>query len=188
MFTYNDLKNRDIVEKVNLARYEEAEGLCLKHLKEDPDDEEVLLLLTNIYINLEQCGKAIRSGQRALKLNPNSVLGHFLVGGAYGVVGEFDKAVPHMEIANKQDPNNVDILRALGFSLFERGERKAGLFVLERASEISPNDERTLTCMALCNKKQGEYKKALCDANKVLKINPSNAIACEVKAEIVGDG
>jgi len=87
--------------KVNTGNNEIAEKLCLDAIKLDKINIEAHYLLATIYSEQERMSDAIKSLQKTLFLDPNFVLGHFLLANIYLNNGDKSVSCKHFENAIK---------------------------------------------------------------------------------------
>lgn len=78
---------------------------------------------------------------------------------AYGE-GKLDDARIYLERAEKQDPNNPEILNKLAFIYFKEGDNEAALQKYNRSLELDPNDDLTHNAVAEVLRKMGRLDEA----------------------------
>ena len=104
-----------------------------------PGDAEPLFGLAHAWFYLEDFEQAIAVGQRALELNPNSVVGWSNYGVAHYELGLLDKAEQCMERSLALDSTYDDARWALANVWLHRGEFEKGFEAFEaRRSRVLP--------------------------------------------------
>ena len=116
---------------------------------------------------------------QGLKLNSQSANAHYLTGFMHSTQQNWKESITHLEKANELFPNHPEILRCLGWSIFNMGLKKKGICVLERALAIAPEDSFILCDLGVCYMNQRNFPRALSLFNKTLQIDPDNLKAKE---------
>ncbi len=83
------------------GNYPEAEKLCQKVLENDPINAAAYYLLGVIQAEQNQLEPAVKQIQKALFLNPDMVLAHFVLGNLFFQLNKTDKARLHFRNATK---------------------------------------------------------------------------------------
>lgn len=78
---------------------------------------------------------------------------------AYGA-GELNDARTYLERAEKQDPDNPEVLNKLGFIYFKQGDYATALEQYERSLELDPYDDLTHNAIAETLRKLGRLDEA----------------------------
>lgn len=171
------LKEAD--EKKLLGLHEEAIQICESILCDDLECGEAYEEIGDNYLSLRQFNKAITALRKALKINEKSANAHYLLGFTYSAMNNWDKSIDELEVADGIEPNHPEILRCLGWSIFNSGRRKQGLILLERASAMSEKDSLILCDLGICYLNERDFDKAEEVFQKVLNIEPQNDKARE---------
>lgn len=171
------LKEAD--EKKLQGLHEEAIEICESILFEDLECGEAYEEIGDNYLSLRQFQKAINALKKALKINPESANAHYLLGFTYSAMNNWDKSIDELEVADGIEPNHPEILRCLGWSIFNSGRRKQGLILLERASAMAEKDSLILCDLGICYLNERNFDKAEEVFQKVLSLEPQNDKARE---------
>jgi tetratricopeptide (TPR) repeat protein len=166
-------------EKKLQGLHEEAIKICESILNEDLECGEAYEEIGDNYLSLRQFDKALAALNKALSLNPDSANAHYLVGFTYSAMNNWDVSIEELEVADSLEPNHPEILRCLGWSVFNSGRRKQGLILLERASEMSKEDILILSDLGICYLNEREFDKAEKVFQQVLSLEPQNDKARE---------
>lgn len=82
----------------------------------------------------------------------------------YGIVqcklGEHEKGIEYLRVADSARPNDVDILNDLGFACMVTGKNELAIGVLETALESDPRNERATNNLALAHGYSGDFDEA----------------------------
>jgi Flp pilus assembly protein TadD len=90
--------------------------------------------------------------------------------------GNYPGAVRLYRRGLELEPNNVELLNALGFSLFQQGKSKEAVVELEKALAIDPKHAKAHNNMALASVDLGELELAEAHYRESLAIQPQAAI------------
>jgi tetratricopeptide (TPR) repeat protein len=144
--------------------YKEYDAAILDYtvyLKKRPNDTKVLSKRSDVYFTIGNYVAAIADYTRNTKLNPNESANWINRSNAYFKIGEYELALS-------------DLTNALQVYTFELKFRKKD--ILQLKSKIYD-----IYC------KSGKYELALADLTKVLKLDPKNYKAWEIKFNIYKD-
>ena len=156
------------------GHHSEAISLCEEVLFEDPQNVIALEEVGDNYLSLGQIKKAKRALIAAAKLEPESVNANYLLGFIFSLEQKWSLSVRCLERAEKNAKNNPEILRSLGWSLFNLGQQKEGIILLERVKNMTPNDSFLLCDLGVCYMLREKYAKALNLFLVAKKFDPDN--------------
>ena len=176
----------DISELLEQADRLKAEGkhrqaiqLCEQILAEEPLHVPTLEEIGDNYISLHDAEKAGKALQRALELNPESANACYLLGFLYSCVHEWRHSIEYLEKADALRANHPEVLRCLGWSLFQSGDVARGTVILERARTLEPEDVYILTDLGVCYLSEQKVEEARQAFDRVLTLDPDNEKARE---------
>lgn len=149
---------------------EEAERLLFR----DPDCVPALEELADNYVSLDEFKKAEKACRRALNLDQGSHTAYYILGFIASHQQDWETAAGHLKKANELHPNNPEILRCMGWSLFNRGKRTQGIVVLERALNLHPQNSLTLCDLGICYLQVKNFDKSVELLKKAMEIDPDN--------------
>jgi tetratricopeptide (TPR) repeat protein len=95
-------------------------------IKEYPDFVPALCFIGDMYLHLGSPVLAIDSLEKAVNYKPDFYQNHYLLGCALGRTMSFQRALHHLKIADKLEPNHTEIKRNLGWMLCMIGELTEG--------------------------------------------------------------
>jgi tetratricopeptide (TPR) repeat protein len=110
---------------------------------------------------------AQREFERALALDPNSVVAHHWHATFLLQLGRFPEAIEEIETAQKLDPNSRSILADKGLILFYAGQRKEGISLLKQLETTEPDFLSPHSYLAFAHLVQGDYPQYLAESRKV---------------------
>ncbi len=131
------------------------------------------------YISLRQLDKAEKALDQAVKINPDSSNARYLRGFLYSLQEKWNNSVTELEYANEIAPNHPEILRCLGWSLYNENRGQRGLAILERSESLRPSDPNILCDLGVCYMNSSDYQNARKSFQKVIDMNPQSDQARE---------
>ena len=165
----------DQAEQLKLdACHEEALVILEEILAKDPDNITALEEIADNELSLERYDRAEIAAKRAIALDSGSFDAHYVLGFSASVREEWDASINFLKIANRQEPNNPEILRCLGWSLFSAGQVLEGVVTLERALNLEDANPLILCDLGVVYLKMKEFPKARALLERALEIDPSN--------------
>ncbi len=90
--------------------------------------------------------------------------------------GNYPAAVKAYERGLEVEPDNVELLNAMGFALFQQGESEEAVIALEKAIAVDPQHWKAHNNMALASIDLGEFEMAEAHYRESLAIEPQPAI------------
>ncbi len=84
--------------------------------------------------------QALVLGQQSVSLNPRDPLGHWALGRAWILSGEFGAALQELATATDLNPSFAVGQYSLGFALMQNGDLRRSIEVADRARRLSPYD------------------------------------------------
>jgi tetratricopeptide (TPR) repeat protein len=104
--------------------------------------------------------------QRAIALDPNSVVAHHWYATFLMVLGRSQEALAEIEKARKLDPRSSAILADKGLILFLAGQKEEAVSLLEQLESSEPNFLSPHSYLAVIALATGDYKSYLPEARK----------------------
>jgi len=170
------LKRLEEAEQLKLnGQHEEALRILEELLVEDPANSSALEEVADNELSLERFDRAEAAAKRAITIDPQSYMGHYILGYLYTIRNEWEKAINKLREANILQPNNPEILRCLGWALFSTGKRTQGIVTMERALNLDSENPLTLCDLGAAYLKAQNITKAKALLLKSLDIDPENA-------------
>lgn len=183
-FTNSTLARLEEAEHLKLTgRYEDALIILEELLMEDPENIPALEEVADNELNLDHYKRAETAAKRAITLDSDSYTGHYIVGFLRSVAEDWENGISHLKTANTLRPNNAEILRCLGWALFNSGQRAQGIVTLERALNLDAENALTLCDLGVAYLQTRNIPKAKSLFDRALEVDPENPKAIEcVKA------
>ena len=119
---------------------------------------------------------------RALALDPNLPETHLALG-YYRYYGQrdFAGALAEFQLAEKNLPNNVDVLEAMGLIQRRLGHWDEAIAALRRVVELDPRNITFASALALTYVAVRHFSDALVIADHILTVDPTNASGIGIK-------
>ncbi|AXQ78413.1 tetratricopeptide repeat protein [Streptococcus chenjunshii] len=114
----------------------QAENYLLKAQEVAEDQEEVLLRLTNLYLEEERFSEIIALAQQDIA----NVLTRWNIAKAYQALEQLDKALPFYEDLAADLSDNPEFLQDYIYLLQECGDRKRAVYYAEQYLKLVPDD------------------------------------------------
>ena len=159
--------------------YEGAIGLLQKVILEDSDCIEAYEELGDNYLSLRKLDQAEKALQQALKLDDVSANAHYLLGFLYSLEQKWGLSTEELIIADEVSPNNPEILRCLGWSIYNANRATQGIALLERSQTLRPTDANILCDLGVCYLNNADFAKAEEIFKRVIRISPDSDQARE---------
>ncbi|MDR0287857.1 MAG: hypothetical protein LBI03_09190 [Clostridiales bacterium] len=136
-------KKLDLIKYYNsITNYEKARVACLDALQENPHDEWVLSILTNVYYNLRDFDACVKTGLEALPYQtPHQQAFIFnILSLERAYKGDYKKAAEYSKKSIEGRPQSVDYIAAHAENLAHLGKRKEALQLFKHAEELNPKN------------------------------------------------
>lgn len=157
------------------ANHKGALDLLEKILLADPENTTALEEVADNELSLEHYRRAEAAAKRAIALDATSYTGHYILGFLRSRAGEWKKASTHLQEANRHKANNAEILRCLGWALFNDGQRLQGVVTLERALNLEEDNPFILCDLGVAYLHLQNFSKAKALFMHALHVDPENA-------------
>jgi predicted O-linked N-acetylglucosamine transferase (SPINDLY family) len=168
------------------GRHEDAQSLCRRVLREQPDFFDAMHLLG---VSILDCGRfedAKRILERAVALNPGSADGHSNLGFALFKLDRSDEARASYEKALALKPNFPMALRNLGQALVRLEQAEQAIAALTRAIELKGDDADAYCSRSVAEMMLKQYEAAAISAESALALQPHHfdAMVCKGLAHL----
>lgn len=142
------------------GKYVDAIRILETILMSEPAHVRALEEMADNELSLEQFDRAETAALHALSLTPTSAVSLYVLGTVYAHRERYADAVLHFRNANALSPNTPEILRSLGWALFQSGAETAGIATLERALTLESNNPLTLCDLGVAYLAHGRADRA----------------------------
>jgi tetratricopeptide (TPR) repeat protein len=179
------LERLEQAEELKLAgKYEEAIAMLEQLLLEDPQNVSALEEIADNELSLERYDRAETAAKQAIDLDAKSYTGEYILGFLRSHQGKWEEAIAHLRHANALKANNPEILRCLGWALFNTGQRPQGIVTLERALNLDHESALTLCDLGVAYLGLHNLQKAKALFLRALDLDPGNPRAKECVAAV----
>lgn len=161
------------------CQHEESIALLEELLTKDPTNIAALEEIADNELSLERYDRAVTAATQAVALDQESYMGHYILGFVASLRQDWEGAFRELEMANHRKPHNPEILRCLGWVLFQKGKRVQGVVTLERSVNLDPENVLALCDLGVCYLHLRHFKKAQLLFERTLSLDPSNERARE---------
>lgn len=161
------------------GKYAEAIAVLETLLIADPNNVAALEEIADNELSLEHYDRAATAARSAIALDPKSFTGYYILGFAASHSERWSESVELLRTANTLKHNNPEILRCLGWALFNAGNDVDGVVTLERALNLDPANPLTLCDLGVIHLRMNHFPKAKALFQRALDVDPGNARALE---------
>jgi Tfp pilus assembly protein PilF len=161
------------------GKHQQAIELAEKILFEDPTNVPALEEVADNYLSIDQYEKAEKAAKQALKIDAQSYTAYYILGFISSQQQNWEESVRYLSKANTIHPNNPEILRCLGWAIYNNTQKIKGLVTLERALNLDPENSLILCDLGVCYMQSKDFDKALSLFYKTLEVDPNNQRAKE---------
>ncbi len=163
------------IEELKLkGKHTESISEAEKLLFGDPNCVEALEEIADNYVSLDNYEKAEKACHHALKLNEASYTARYILGFIHSQKQEWKQAINYLKKSNTLHSNNPEILRCLGWALFNSNKRTQGVVILERALNLDPDNPLTLCDLGICYMQMKNFDKSIELLKSAMHIDPDN--------------
>ena len=134
----------------------------------------------DIYLTLRKLELAEDYLKKALSYEPLNPKYHYLLGFTYSVTKQWDSAIKEFEVSVKQEPQEAEYLRGLGWAIWSAGNKRQGLKYLKQAISLAPDNVNILADMAAAYLRDGHLDTAQEYAERAVKADPKSTLAKDV--------
>lgn len=163
------------IEELKLSgKHEKSIEEAEKLLCDDPNCVAALEEIADNYVSLDQFDRAEKACNHALKLSEKSYTAHYILGFISSQKQDWRTAINYLKQSNELHSNNPEILRCLGWAMFNSGKRTQGIVILERALNLDPENSLTLCDLGICYLQTKNFEKAIELLKQAMEIDPDN--------------
>ena len=165
----------DRIEELKLqGEHKESIALAEKLLCDDPNCVAALEEIADNYVSLNQYARAEKACNHALKLDKDSYTAKYILGFIHSQKQDWPKAINYLKSSNDLHSNNPEILRCLGWAMFNANKRTQGIVILERALNLDSDNSLTLCDLGICYLQSKNFEKAIELLKRALELDPEN--------------
>ena len=182
----DDYANANVLERLERAeqlkmmgQYKDALEILEQLLIEDPENVSALEEIADNELSMENYERAEVASKQAIDLDDQSYTAYYILGFIKSHNEQWDPALSLLKEANSLKPNNPEILRCLGWVLFNCGQKAQGIVTLERALNLDSDNPLTLCDLGITHLQVRNFKKAKSLFSRALDLDPDNKRAQE---------
>lgn len=155
----------------------QAEFICEKILKNQPNNVIALNLLGVIYYQFRDFNSSIECIQKAIQIDPYNPESYYNLGNAFKERGQFNEAIVQYKKALQFDSSFAAAYCNLGATFQDQGQFNEAIFSYKKALKIDPNLADAYYNIGVIFQTRREYDEAEVNYKKSLQINPASADA-----------
>jgi tetratricopeptide (TPR) repeat protein len=158
-----------------------------KAVQADPQSASLYVELSNAYLRHRQFGKAIQEAENAIRVNPNSLEAHRLLGSIYyNLIRSEDpnrsptsseylkKAIQEYETICNLDADDTNSFVVLSLLYRYDGQAEKAVQTAKKLLDKAPASETGLANLAQIYSEQGKTEEAINVFKKALEVNPDS--------------
>jgi tetratricopeptide (TPR) repeat protein len=158
-----------------------------KAVQADPQSASLYVELSNAYLRHRQFGKAIQEAENAIRVNPNSLEAHRLLGSIYyNLIRSEDpnrsptsseylkKAIQEYETICNLDTDDTNSFVVLSLLYRYDGQAEKAVQTAKKLLDKAPTSETGLANLAQIYSEQGKTEEAINVFKKALEVNPDS--------------
>jgi tetratricopeptide (TPR) repeat protein len=161
------------------GKHEEALMILENLLLDDPSNVSALEEVADNELSLERYDRAEVAANQSIALDAGSYTGHYILGFIRSHQEKWEEALSRLREANKLKPNNPEILRCLGWVLFNMNQKPQGIVTLERSLNLDHDNTLTLCDLGVAYLEMRNFGKARALFLRALDLDPTNPRAKE---------
>ena len=161
------------------ARHAEAISILERILALDPENIAALEEVADNELSLGNFDRAETAAERVMAISKDSYTAYYIRGFIASHRKEWKRSIDDLKIANKLEQNNPEILRCLGWSLFNAGQTVQGTVTLERALNLEEQNPLILCDLGVVYLELKDFSKSKALLQRALDIDPKNVRAEE---------
>lgn len=150
------------------GNYEKSEERLLKVLQVSPDHLQTILLYGAVSFQKKKYEQAANYLSRYVNTVPGNIGARKLLGRAYMMLGQSDKAQVVLKPGLDTDAKDVELLALVGLNDVREGNLASGIESLEKATEFAPENTALRKELAVAYITSGETELAIKELNTLL--------------------
>lgn len=125
-----------------------------------------------------QDNHSIEQLTQAIEWNPNDVLAYYNRGWAYGLKGDYEKAVSDFTIAIVLDFTGAEAYSGRGQMYYEKRDYTNAISDFTKVIELEPDDANAYNNRGHAHRRQDDYANAIVDYTKAIELEPNDVAYC----------
>ncbi|MBM4146649.1 MAG: tetratricopeptide repeat protein [Nitrospira sp.] len=170
-------KFQTAVEHYQKGNLHEAENICREITLVEPQNIDVIRLLSLLYYQLQNYNLSEEYIQKVLRLVPNDFYAFFLLGNIFHEKGNLVEAITSFQQATLLNPSFADAYYNLGIVLEKNDELDKAITSYKRALDLNPNLADVYNNLGNALYKKKHLDEGIPFLRKALELNPDYILA-----------
>ena len=150
-----------------------AEAILTKGIAQYPEDQDLRLAYAELLMGSNEREQAYEQYVRALAIGPREPNIEFAAGTLASMVGQYDRAVEHLSMAQAADPHSADYAIHLGQAQLQLDHTLEAKASLLRAAQLDPDRATTWGMLAEIAMRENAAEMAIQHIEKARRLAPS---------------
>jgi serine/threonine-protein kinase len=159
-----------VAPPMELAPSARAAALKALELDETLAEPHISLARVLFWYDRDPVG-AERELRRAIQLNPNSALAHFIIGLQFGDLRRDDEAMAELQRTMQLDPVSCWFAAHAGFYMYNLGQEEAGWQQLQKALDLDPELFQLRSLRSVLLTYEGKHSEAIAEAQEGARLS-----------------
>jgi tetratricopeptide (TPR) repeat protein len=175
-FSQNQSAN-ELREFVNTKNFEQAYQMVEKAIKENQENQSVLLLAGDVYVEMDKNDKALEVYKKAYELDKKNFEALNKYGKMLTVNGKHNEAITYFQDAVKKFPKDMNVRLNLANAYLGTDSLNKAELIITQARELDTKSPDAFIALGDLYQKQRVYELARMNFEEALAINPNNVDA-----------
>jgi serine/threonine-protein kinase len=175
----------ELVPPAEIAPAARAAALKALELDESLAEPHVSLARVLFWHDRDAVG-AERELRRAIQVNPNCALAHFISGLQFADLLRRDEAIAEFQRTLQLEPVSCWFATIAGFFLYELGQEEAGRQQLQKAFDLDPDFFQVWSLLSVVHCDEGKFPEAIAEAQKGVSLSSGLPMARGYAAYALG--
>jgi len=173
-----DPENYDVLDYLSQTylkqgKYDEAIAALTK-IAENNEDKEIWFKIGNIYLDNDYTDEAEQAFLNALDIDPEYLEAQIGMGEMFYGMEYFEEAIPYLEFAVKENPDDEDLQKKLAFCYKKTGQIDNAIAQYQAIIDEQPDNFRAYVNLANAYNIKEMYRQALDTSFKLKEIAPDD--------------
>lgn len=169
------------------GNYKDAEATFREFRKMSPGDPRAWAGLAQTFADSRRYKEAEAFLKDEVAADPKKEAARLKLGEIYKLDNQYDAAIEQYKILLKDHPQSSDLHAAIADALHKKGDKQASIDYFRKSVELNPTAPGPMTALAMVLEEYDQGPEARGLYEKILKVEPNNAIALNnlafIKAE-----
>lgn len=158
-------------------RFQEARYIYLQYLQVNSSDASAWKMLSVLYHDCNENGRAVQAINKAIQICPNDVSFLVLKGAYFNELKDYPKAIETLVQACKLDNQNIESYQKLGFAYEQNKQYQEAAECFQHIIKLCPSQSEAYSNLAAVYVDIGEFGLAETCVRQALELNPNDAVA-----------